>query len=549
MKKKILILNLLIPFLAIGCSTPSESSSPSSSSSSSSIIPSSSASSPSVSETSSGEPSSSKSSSSSSSSSTSEGPVHVTSVSLNKSSVVFYQDDPAITLTATVLPANAENKNVIWSSNNTSVATVSNGVVTPVSPGDATITVKSVDGNKSATCKVSVSFPNYVIHGKFKNESDWTDKPMINNDKSTAEYMLLDVQLYEGDVFSIHMYGSTWYGYSDLKSSVASGLVTKASTNNDIKVLTTGVYDIYSSYNESDGGHIYLANTGYTPSPGTVHVTDIQLNRSGKYLQYRYEYQLTANIYPSTASEKKVVWTSSDESIARVTSSGRVIAKEKTGSTIITATTYDQHKVDTCLIYVSASAYPDYYLVGTIGGRSYSAGTYTYAALPLGSGQFFIPNVDFAKGDKVKIINKYGGYLHSTSEIGNPVYEYSVSENKSVNLYLDTYKTKDYLSAVNRASRDIYVKYDSDTNNDNKCGWIYVQGPDITPYWIKSSSEMSGSTGCRFNISKHATEFTFARAPRDQVPDEDYSSLTLKTRVKSFDITDDVYEYDATVDS
>ena len=540
MKKQILLLSLLLPFLAISCSTPSESSSFSSSSSSSSI-PSSSTSSSSASETSSGE--------SSSSSSTSEGPVHVTSVSLNKSSVVFYQDDPALTLTATVLPANAENKNVIWSSNNTSVATVSDGVVTPVSPGDATITVKSVDGNKTATCKVSVSFPNYVIHGKFKNESDWTDKPMINNDKSTAEYMLLDVQLYEGDVFSIHMYGSTWYGYSDLKSSVASGLVTKASTNNDIKVLVTGVYDIYSSYNESDGGHIYLANTGYTPSPGTVHVTDIQLNRSGKYLQYRYEYQLTANIYPSTASEKKDIWTSSDESVATVTSSGRVIAKEKTGSTIITATTYDQHKVDTCLIYVSASAIPEYYLVGTIGGRSYSAGTYTYAALPLGSGQFFVPNVDFIKGDKVKVIDKYGSYLHSTSEIGNPIYEYSVSENKSVNLYLDTNKTKDYLSAVNRASRDIYVKYDSDTNDDNKCGWIYIQGPDITPQWMKSSSTMSGSTGCRFNIPKHATEFTFVRAPRDQEPDSNYMSLDLKTRVKSFDVTDDVYEYDATVDS
>ncbi|MBE6136147.1 MAG: hypothetical protein E7181_02630 [Erysipelotrichaceae bacterium] len=536
MKKKLFVLGLLLPLLAIGCSTSNSSSSNDSSTSSSSS---------SRSTTSSQEPSSSEVPINSSEA----GPVHVKSVSLNKSSVVFYQDDPAITLTATVLPANAENKNVIWSSNNTNVATVSDGVVTPVSPGEATITVKTIDGNKSTTCKVSVAFPNYVIHGKFKGESEWTDKPMINNDKSTAEYMLLDVQLYKDDVFTIHMYGDTWYGYSHLKSSVRSGLVTKASTNNDIKVLETGVYDIYCSYNESDGGHIYLDNTGYTPSPGTVHVTDIQLNRSGKYLQYRHEYQLTANIYPSTASEKKVVWTSSDESVATVTSSGRVVAKEKTGSTTITATTYDQHKVDTCLIYVSAYPTPEYYLVGTIGGRSYSAGTYTYAALPLGSKQFLIPNVDFVKGDKVKVMDRHGGYLHSTSEIGNPVYEYSVSESKSVNLYLDTSKTKDYLSAVNRASRDIYVKYDADTNADNKCGWIYVQGPDITPYWLKSSSEMSGSRGCRFNISKHATEFTFARAPRNQEPDADYTSLTLKTRVKSFDITDDVYEYDATVDS
>ena len=61
------------------------------------------------------------------------------------------------TLTATVNPSNATNKTVSWSSNNTGVATVStSGVVTTVATGTATITVTTQDGNKTATCAVTV---------------------------------------------------------------------------------------------------------------------------------------------------------------------------------------------------------------------------------------------------------------------------------------------------------------------------------------------------------------------------------------------------------
>lgn len=528
MKKKIMILSLLLPLLVIGCSTSDEGSSGNVSSSSIS-----------ESETSSEDSSGSQFSSS-------EGSVHVKSVSLDQTSLVFYQDDPATTLTATVLPEDAENKDVTWSSNNTSVATVNNGKITPVSPGNATITVKTVDGKKTATCRVSVSFPDYVLHGKFKNESGWIDKPMIYNELSTAEYMLLGVQLYKDDVFSIHMYGNTWYGASDLKSSVPSGIVTDAGSDNNIKVLTTDTYDIYSSYNESDGGHIYIASSGYTPTPGTVHVDEIMLNRSGKYLQYRYEYQLTANIYPGQASNKKVYWSSSDESVATVTQGGRVVAKSKTGSTIITARTEDGNKTDTCQIYVAASDIPPYYLRGTIGGRSISS--YAYAALPLSNNEYFIPNVDLSSGDRINVMFGAGSYVHAGG-IGNPIYVFTSSESKSVNMYLtitskDTTMAIGSLSAVNRASRDIYVKYPSDTNNDDKCGWIWVSGPDIISKWIKSSSLISGSTGSKFNISKYATQFTFVRANKNQTP-SDYSSIAGVVRtVGPFNIND-AYEYDA----
>ncbi|MCL1838222.1 MAG: Ig-like domain-containing protein [Propionibacteriaceae bacterium] len=65
-----------------------------------------------------------------------------------------------VSLTPTVTPANATNKNLTWSSSNTSVATVSaGGVVTGRAAGNATITVKTVDGGKTATVQVKVSVP------------------------------------------------------------------------------------------------------------------------------------------------------------------------------------------------------------------------------------------------------------------------------------------------------------------------------------------------------------------------------------------------------
>lgn len=88
-------------------------------------------------------------------------PVAVTGVTLNKSSLSLYQNDSE-TLVATVLPSNASNKNVSWSTSNSSVATVTtNGQVTAISSGTATITVTTADGGKTASCEVSVTADPY----------------------------------------------------------------------------------------------------------------------------------------------------------------------------------------------------------------------------------------------------------------------------------------------------------------------------------------------------------------------------------------------------
>lgn len=82
----------------------------------------------------------------------------VASVVLNITEATL-TEGKTLALEATVAPQNATNKNVTWSSSNEEVATVENGVVTAKKAGEAIITVTTEDGNKTASCMVTVKAP------------------------------------------------------------------------------------------------------------------------------------------------------------------------------------------------------------------------------------------------------------------------------------------------------------------------------------------------------------------------------------------------------
>lgn len=121
-------------------------------------------------------------------------PVQATGVTLDKTSASVKQGK-TLTLTATVEPADAANKNVTWSSNNTSVATVSNGVVTGVATGNAQITATTVDGIHTASCTVTVttSLPPLLI-SDFENTDDISGiiYPNVNN-SDRKEHIHIDL--------------------------------------------------------------------------------------------------------------------------------------------------------------------------------------------------------------------------------------------------------------------------------------------------------------------------------------------------------------------
>ena len=113
--------------------------------------------------------------------------VDVTGVTLNKTELSLTVGESA-TLTATVMPANATDKSVMWSSSDPSVATVENGRITAVGEGTATVTVTTSNG-KTASCTVTVKekvIPSglnfaltlndsfYIVTGYYGNATEYT---------------------------------------------------------------------------------------------------------------------------------------------------------------------------------------------------------------------------------------------------------------------------------------------------------------------------------------------------------------------------------------
>lgn len=96
-------------------------------------------------------------------------PVPVTDVIVTPSKATL-EVGKVLELNRTIVPLNATNKSLIWTSSDTLVATVNSvGAVKGVSPGEATITVTTVDGNKTATCSVTVEpfQPKTLVKLKF----------------------------------------------------------------------------------------------------------------------------------------------------------------------------------------------------------------------------------------------------------------------------------------------------------------------------------------------------------------------------------------------
>ena len=241
--------------------------------------------------------------------------VSVTGVTLNKTSTSI-QVGGTETLTATVLPEDATNQNVTWKSDKPEIATVdANGKVTGVKAGEATITVTTEDGGKTATCKVTVSETSVAVTGVTLNKATLS---LIAGASETLTATVAPADATNKKV--------TW------KSSNAA--VATVDTNGKVTAVKAGEATI--TVTTEDGGK--TATCRVTVSDREIKVTEITLAALAIYVGESKA--ITATVKPDDATNKALTWTSSDETVATVDATGKVTGK-KIGTATITATAQD----------------------------------------------------------------------------------------------------------------------------------------------------------------------------------------------------------------
>lgn len=214
-----------------------------------------------------------------------------TGVFLDKSILRLNKGEEYV-LKATVLPENATNKNVIWVSENDLVATVDEeGEVTAVSGGTSVITVKTSDGNFSATCKVTVNVP---ATGIFLNQSKLT---LVE-----GESVMLFAAVMPSDASCRKVIWNT------SNSNVASV------SNGEVLAIAKGTTIITAKTEDGNFEAQCEISVG-------VKATSIDLSRDSFFGSLGKEYPISVKSVPDDAA-CEYEWSSSNNNIAQVYSNG-----------------------------------------------------------------------------------------------------------------------------------------------------------------------------------------------------------------------------------
>lgn len=275
-------------------------------------------------------------------------PIAVTSVSLSSNSETI-KVGKTVTLVPTISPSNATNKNVTWASSNTSIATVSGGTVTGVAAGNATITVKTVDGNKTASCTVvvqessaageetfsitytdlpsaysttdtvyiadsGIKFQAYNCAGGYSSKMQF--KASSGYLQSTEDLVLQSLTINDRESNTLTVYGS----------NTAGSFTTEITGSNDVYDLSG--YSYFKVARTGSGAGYCSSLTIVTGTPTPTDPTDIILSPTSAEIANGGTKQLSVSYVPSNANQnKEITWTSSNSNVVTVSTDGLVSVK------------------------------------------------------------------------------------------------------------------------------------------------------------------------------------------------------------------------------
>ena len=272
--------------------------------------------------------------------------VAVTGVTLDKGTLEL-QAGESTTLTATVNPTDASNKNVSWSSSAPGVAAVSaSGEVTAVSAGTATITARTEDGDHEATCAVTVTETEPSPSPSPETTETPSPSPETTGTPSPSPETTGTPSPSPETTGTPSPSPETTGTPSPSPETTGTPSPSPETTGTPSPSPETTGTPTPSPSPEATG------TPTPTPVPTPVKVTGVSLNKTTLNLLVGTTSTLAADVNPANAADRKVSWSSSDPAVAAVDENGTVTAAAA-GRATITVKTADGGFTADCEVNVT----------------------------------------------------------------------------------------------------------------------------------------------------------------------------------------------------
>ncbi len=219
----------------------------------------------------------------------------ISGVSLDQTQLNLLVTQKPVQLNATLAgSSNRTFNDVTWTSSNPAVATVENGLVTPVDVGDCTITVKTLDGGYTATCAVTVRADYSVLEAKY------------------AEYQILVNQAKGHYIYTEDSLAVLETACGQAKAMIDSGLSTQAEIDAQVELLESA-HNGLVKYIIAEGVSLTAdteAQANVTiPNPGHIRYLHNELSLKNKTVQ------LSAVTAPAGGLYQSITWSSSNDKV------------------------------------------------------------------------------------------------------------------------------------------------------------------------------------------------------------------------------------------
>jgi len=242
----------------------------------------------------------------------------VENVTLDKTTLELTEGEKT-SLKATIIPSDAVNQEMSWSSSDQTIASVSAlGDVLALKAGETTITVTTVDGGFKASCKVTVVKKIIAVTS-------------ISLDK---------------DVLHIKVGGNYTFAATVLPENATDRSVIWSCDNTDVAMINDNGKVVGVTAGEANITATSVQNPEVKAvckidvAAETVSATGVEINLNEATLEVGATLQLKPVLEPENATDQRIRWTTSAEDVATVSESG-LVTGIKAGSAEITATTFD----------------------------------------------------------------------------------------------------------------------------------------------------------------------------------------------------------------